>query len=126
MVFVRWESPEPNARGARVGVFGLANGLARAGRLSPADHAWWRAANDWFDAAYTDPASVDASLFDRSRYPVVSCWFRASAGHLTGRVPGYLTLLDRYGVAWTERRSTDPGVVRYSDDDQIVVTPYRT
>ena len=125
MDFLRWESPEPNARGAYVGVFGLVNGLARSGRLSAEHHAWWRAANDWLDAAYTDPASVDAGLFDRARHPVVSCWFRASATHLIARVPDYLSLLDSYGLAWIERRSTDPGVVLYSDADQVVVIPHR-
>jgi hypothetical protein len=29
-----------------------------------------------------------------------------------------------YGLAWRERRSADPGVIRYSDADQIVATPY--
>jgi len=39
-------------------------------------------------------------------------------------VPGYLALLERYGIAWRERRSADPGLVRYADADQVVVTPY--
>lgn len=99
----------------------MANGLARAGRLTEVDWAWWRANNDWFDAAYPDPATVDPTLFDGS-IPV-SCWFKDTAVHLLERVPGYLALLDRYQVGWVERRSPAPGLIRYEDDVQIVVTP---
>jgi hypothetical protein len=122
--YVRFESAVPNGRGGYTGVFGLANGLARSGRLSAADRAWWRAANDWYDAAYRDPALVDPTLFDRTRHPGLTCWFLDSAEHLLGRLPGYLDLLDRHGIGWRERRSADPGVVRYRDDVQIAVTPY--
>lgn len=43
--------------------------------------------------------------------------------HLLGRVPGYLALLDRYGVAWAERRSNKPGHVLYEEAVQVVVAP---
>ncbi|HEX8306208.1 MAG TPA: hypothetical protein VF612_15130 [Jatrophihabitans sp.] len=121
---MRYESAVLDARGAHPGIFGLANGLARSGTLSAADWAWWRASNDWYDAAYRDPATVDPTLFDRGRHPAVTCWFRASAEPLLCRVPGHLELLDRYGIGWRERHSADPGVVRYADADQVVVTPY--
>jgi hypothetical protein len=55
MPYVRYESAVPNAGGAHPGIFGLANGLARSGALSAADWAWWRASNDWYDAAYVTP-----------------------------------------------------------------------
>ncbi|HEX8093023.1 hypothetical protein [Jatrophihabitans sp.] len=125
MRYVRYESAVPNSRGTHPGVFGLANGLARSGRLSAADWAWWRAGNDWFTSAYRDPATVDPALFDKARHPGATCWFLDSAEHLLCRVPGYLALLDRYGMAWRERRSADPGVIRYADADQIVATPYQ-
>ncbi|MCP3804834.1 hypothetical protein NLX83_36765 [Allokutzneria sp. A3M-2-11 16] len=121
MIYLRYESPSPNARGAHTGVFGLANGLARAGTLSPDDWAWWRANNDWFDEAYPDPGKADPTLFDKSVHPVTACWFKPTATHLLERVPGYLALLDRYGVACVERTSTAPGRVLYEDDVQIVV-----
>jgi hypothetical protein len=123
--YLRFESATDNDRGTRTGIFGLANGLARSGRLSAADWAWWRASNDWFDTAYRNPATVDPTLFDKSRYPITTCWFTSAAEHLLCRVPGYLALLDRYRIGWTELRSADPGRIRYSDDDQVVVTPYR-
>jgi hypothetical protein len=122
--YVRFEAAVPNARGSYVGIFGLANGLARSGQLSAADWAWWRAGNDWYTTAYRDPATVDPTLFDKARHPGATCWFLDSAEHLLCRVPGYLALLGRYGIAWRERRSADPGVIRYADADQVVVTPY--
>lgn len=121
VTYLRYESAVANGQGRHLGIFALANGLARAGRLSVADWAWWRDNNDWFDAAYCDPATVDPTLFDGS--VPVSCWFRSSASHLLDRVPGYLDLLDRYQVGWVERRSEYPGQIRYQDDVQVVVTP---
>lgn len=102
----------------------MANRLARSDRLSPDDLVWWRTNNDWFDAAYTDPSTVDPTIFDESIYRHTSCWFKESARRLLDRVPGYLALLDRYGVAWVERRCHDPGTIIYEDADQVVVTPH--
>ncbi|MCS7475405.1 hypothetical protein ACFFQW_15580 [Umezawaea endophytica] len=125
MTFIRYEAEQASPGKTPTGIFGLANGLARSGRLTPEDRAFWRAGNDWYDAAYQDPGAVDPALFDKTVNPVVSCWFRESAAaHLLARVPAYLALLDRYGVGWVERRSHDPGVVLYADDVQIVVRPH--
>jgi hypothetical protein len=77
----------------------------------------------WFEAAYTDPSTVDPTIFDKSVHPHASCWFKESAEHLLDRVPGYLALLDRYGISWVERRSRNPGTIIYEDADQVVVTP---
>ncbi|MBE7187993.1 hypothetical protein [Jatrophihabitans endophyticus] len=121
--YVRYQAAVPNRRGTHPGVFALCNGLARAGALSADDHRWWRASNDAFERAYRDPATVDPAVFDRARHPVVSCWFKATATHLLGRVDGYLDLLDRYGVGWECVRSCDPGRVLYEDDVQVVVEP---
>lgn len=122
-MYVRFEAADANARGVRHGVFGLANGLAHAGRLSDEDHAWWRRSNDWMNDAYADPGSVDRTLFDRTVNPIVECWFKESATHLVARTREYLDLLDRYGVAWVERRSDAPGTILYEDDVQVVVAP---
>jgi len=96
--FVRFEASTPNEHGLRPGIFWLTNKLARSGELAPEDWAWWRAANDWYDAAYPDPGKADPTLWDAALHPDVSCWFKATATHLLERVPGYLDLLDRYGV----------------------------
>jgi hypothetical protein len=124
MLYVRYESSVPNSYGEHTGIFGLANGLARSGRLGPSDYSWWRANNDWLNAAYPDPASADPTLFDKTKNPVVTCWFKSTAAHPLDRVPGYLSLLDQYGIPWTERRSNQPGHVLYHDDVQVVVAPF--
>lgn len=121
--FVRFEATNPSPSGRHPGVFALVNGLAHDGRLTDEQARWWRANNDWFNATYTDPASVDPSLFDRSVNPVTSCWFKADAIHLTDRLHGYLALLDSHEIGWTELRSDDPGIVVYEDQDQVVVIP---
>lgn len=123
VVYVRFEAAEMNSHGFAPGVFALANGLAHTGALSDDDYAWWRANNDWMNRAYTDPGGVDATLFDREIHPHAQCWFKLSrdAEHLLLRTRRYLDLLDRYGVSWTERRSSAPGPIIYEDDYQIVV-----
>ena len=120
----RWESAAADSDGTHVGIFGAANRIARAGRLSQEDWLWWRANNDCFDAAYPDPASVIPDLFESAQILPVTCWFKESADHLLERVGGYLHLLDRYGIEWQELRSDDPGQILYEDEWQVVVTPY--
>ncbi len=116
---MRWESATPDSRGRHVGIFGLANGLGRRGLLAPADHDWWRSANDWFNSAYVDPNSVASGIF--AAHPSATCWFKTTATHLIERIPPYLALLDRYSVAWRERLSDAPGRVIYEDEVQVVV-----
>ena len=122
MTFVRFRSPTLNGRGARVGVFALANGLRADGRLTAQDEAWLAENNAWYTAAYAEPTP---EIFDRTEHPVTECWFRASATHLLDRVGGYLELLDRYGEPWERVETDDPGAVIYEDPVQVVVAPYR-
>ena len=100
MEFVRFESATPNRRAAHTGIFGPANGLRSANRLSAADLEWLTLNNALGDAAYTDPGWVDPCIFDKKIHPHATCWFKASAVHLLAYATGYLDLLDRYGVAW--------------------------
>jgi hypothetical protein len=123
--FVRYQATQLNARGIRVGIFGLANGLARNGALSPEDHQWWLSANAWYDAAYPDPNLIDPTVYDRTLNLHAQAWFKTTAVHLLERIPGYLDLLNRYGVPWEELRSAAPGHVLYEDDVQVVVRPHR-
>ncbi|MHA7264755.1 hypothetical protein ACX80W_16330 [Arthrobacter sp. TMN-37] len=122
--FVRWEGIHRNSRGIHPGIFGLANALARDGRLTASDYSWWLGSNLWYDAAYPDPNRVDPAVYDRTVNPTAQAWFKLSAGELLARVPGYLDLLDRYAVPWRELRSADPGVVLYEDRFQVVVRPH--
>lgn len=124
MEFVRFESPTPNGRGAHIGIFGLANGLAHRDLLSSQDREWLATSNAWRDTAYADPATVDATIFDKTVHPLATCWFKSTAEHLLVQVSGYLDLLDRYDVKWRERRATDPGRPIYEDQVQVVVLPY--
>ena len=123
MPYVRFESAAPGPRGSHAGLFALANGLARAGRLSAEDWAWWRTHNDWYERELPNPATADPTLFDRAVNPFASSWFKAAAGEVLQRTAGYLELLDRYGVPWRRRRSANPGEIRYEDAFQIVVVP---
>ncbi|MFC7908789.1 hypothetical protein [Streptomyces nigra] len=122
--YLRFQSPHRNDRGRFTGVFGLVNNLAREGRLSEEQEAFRRLNNKWYDAAYTDPSTVDATVYDDEFNPGAAAWFKPSATHLLARVPGYLEILAAQGVDCQVLRSTDPGRVVYEDDVQIVVVPY--
>jgi hypothetical protein len=121
-MYVRYEAATPGPTGRHTGIFGLANGLARAGVLSDEDHAWWRASNDWIDGTYPDPGIADPSLFDKTINPTATCWFKLAAPSesILAKASGYLALLERYGVAWQERRTEDVGQVLYEDSIQII------
>ncbi|KRF34350.1 hypothetical protein [Nocardioides sp. Soil805] len=122
--FVRFQSPEPSPRGIHVGVFGLVNVLGRGGDLCSADEAHRVRMNRWFDAAYTDPSTVDRLVYDREVNPRAVAWFKVpAADHLVEATRGHLDILDRHGVAWERVESDDPGRVVYEDQHQVVVVP---
>jgi hypothetical protein len=123
--FVRFQSPVPSARGTHVGVFALVNGLGRRGVLSGADELSWREHNRWFEAAYVDPSTVDASVYDRQTNPLATAWFTSdAAADLVRATAEHCTILDRHGVAWERVESDDPGRVVYEDRHQVVVVPH--
>ena len=119
--FVRYCGLEPNARGVQPGIFALANGLAADGVLGADEHAWWRASNDWCNAAYPTPPR---RAYDRVTNPGAVAWFRTRAPeYIFHRIDGYLRLLDRHSVGW-ERIETDaPGRIVYEDDVQVIACP---
>jgi hypothetical protein len=121
VTYVRFQAALPNRRGRFVGVFGLVNGLAFEGRLTPEQQVFRRMSNDWYDANFTNPSTVDPDVY---RQPGAVAWFKASAVHLIDRVPGYLLVLDAHGVPWRRLESDDPGRVIYEDADQVVVVPH--
>ncbi|MEU6924081.1 hypothetical protein [Streptomyces sp. NPDC046631] len=122
--YVRFQSPHRNKRGHFTGVFGLINTLAREGKLSEEQELFRRTNNSWYNAAYTDPSTVDPGIYDHEINPGAAAWFKPSAEHLLARVPGYLVILAAHGVDCRLLRSTDPGRVIYEDDVQVVVVPY--
>ncbi|MFD9906140.1 hypothetical protein [Streptomyces sp. NPDC059063] len=120
VAYVRFESPvRHEQRGCFPGVFFLANSLAREGRLTPEQWDFWRASNDWYDAAYPTP---DADVYHRHAGAVA--WFKSTATHLLERVPGYMDLLAAHGVPCREVRTDDPGRVVYEDEVQVVAVPH--
>lgn len=121
--YVRFQSTERSCRGHFPGIFALANGLAREGRLTEEQRRFWRSANDWYDAAYTDPSRVDPTVYDPGVNPGAVAWFKESATHLLDRIPGYLALLAAHGVPCERLDSADPGRVVYEDEHQVVVVP---
>lgn len=124
VVYVRFQGAVPRDGGNFPGVFGLVNGLAREGRLSAAQERFRRTHNDWYDAAYTDPSTVDPTVYDPRVNPGAAAWFKPTAVELIARVDGYLEILAAHGVECRLVRSADPGRVVYEDAHQIVVVPH--
>ncbi|WP_104061549.1 hypothetical protein [Arthrobacter sp. 4R501] len=122
--YVRYQAGMPNGRGRQPGIFNLANGLARDGRLSSQDWASWRRSNDHYDSAYLNPSTVDKSIYDHAINPTAEAWFKCTAGHLLVRVEFYTDLLSRYAVEWQVLHSNDPGRLLYEDGVQIIVAPH--
>ncbi|MER5934928.1 hypothetical protein [Streptomyces sp. NPDC002054] len=122
--YVRFQGTVRSPRGHFPGVFALANGLARDGRLSEGQYRFWRAANDWYDAHYPNPSDTDPAVYDPERNPGAVAWFKTTAVHLIERVPGYLELLAAHGVPCERVESCDPGRIVYEDDVQVVAVPY--
>ena len=122
-LYVRYQGTTPNARGHYPGVFALANGLQRRGELSEEEQRFLRAGNDWYQANFTDPSTVDPDVYDRDLHPRAAAWFKVSAEELIGRVDGYLALLAAHGVPCGRIESTDPGEIVYEDPDQVIAVP---
>lgn len=123
-MYIRYQSPQPNSRGAFAGIFGLANDLARRGLLTEAEYADWRAGNDWYNTAYPDPSTIDPTVYDRAINPLAAAWFKASATDLIARIPRYLEILDAHDVACVRVESCNPGRIIYDDPVQIIVVPH--
>lgn len=123
LLYVRFQSPTRSARGHFPGVFALANGLAREGRLSAPEHAVWRASNDWYDTHVTNPTTVDPSVYDATLNPGAAAWFRSTATGLLTRVLPYLDILSAHGVPCVRLESPAPGRIVYADADQVVAVP---
>ncbi|MGW7619685.1 hypothetical protein ACWGLG_28335 [Streptomyces antimycoticus] len=122
-LYVRFQGTARSPRGHFPGVFALANGLARAGRLSAEEHRFWRAGNDWFNANFANPSEVDPSVYDPELNPGAVAWFKTTAPELIARVDGYLKILALHDVACERIESSNPGKIIYEDPDQVVVTP---
>ena len=123
MQYLRFRSKYPNKLGEHVGVFGLLNVLGRHGMLTPGEERFRRENNDWYDAAYPDPARIGTSAYDPDINPNAAAWFKPAASELLSRVHGYLAILDAHNVAWEKVQTADPGRIVYSDEYQVVAVP---
>lgn len=127
VTFIRFQSAEPNAEGRHPGFFGLINALSRSGELSAAEEEFRQANHAWYEAHYTNPATVDPAVYDHAVNPGATAWFKESAEELVARAGGYLEILDAHGIRCTRLVSPEPpGKVIYEDADQIVVVPHRS
>jgi hypothetical protein len=73
-VYIRYQSPDPDHRGRRIGIFGLVNTLSKRGLLTPAEETFRRETNAWYDATYTNPSDVDPSIYADN--PLAAAWFK--------------------------------------------------
>lgn len=102
----------------------MVNGLAAAGLLSLEDRRWLDAANDQANAAYPDPSTIRPGCYDPVANPGARSWFKVEASALLSMTGTHLSILDRYGVAWVELRTSHPGRIVYDDEVQVVAVPH--
>ncbi|MFR9758195.1 hypothetical protein [Streptomyces sp. TR06-5] len=124
--YVRFQGTERHPKGYFPGVFVLVNGLARDGKLTADQERFRRANNDWYDAAYINPSTVDPAVYDHDINPGAVAWFKGSAHELLDRVAGYLEILAAHGVECRRVESSDPGRIVYEDANQVVIVPHDT
>ncbi|MFE0022345.1 hypothetical protein [Amycolatopsis sp. NPDC059021] len=122
-MFIRYQSTTADNRGVFPGIFKLVNGLSKAGKLTPAQEAFRRETNAWYDAAYTNPTTVDPTLYDWHHNPGAVAWFKPTAAHLLERIPGYLEILDTHNIPYERQESATPGKIIYEDEHQIIAVP---
>lgn len=119
-MYLRYESCVPNPRGLFPGVYALANGLARAGKLTESEYRQWKETNELLDAAYVSP-----TVYQKLPDDALTSWYiEDSAPQLLESVGFYTDLLDAYNIPWRQVRSANPGEVVYRDDVQVVVRPF--
>lgn len=121
---IRYQAGVPNHRAIFPAVVGLAGVLALEGKLSDAKWATWRSGNDWFNAAYPDPAASNPDVYNSQVNPSAATWFKDTATHLLERVEPHLKFLERHGLEVVRLASDDPGRIIYEDTGQIVVVPH--
>jgi hypothetical protein len=124
--YVRYQSPVPDRRGRRIGIFGLVNMLGQRGLLTEDEEHFRRTTNAWYDATYVNPSDVDPSVYDFEVNPHAAAWFVSTAEHLLEPVPGYLEILAAHNLPCERYESADPGRVLYKDQHQVAVVPHET
>lgn len=121
--YVRYQAAFANRDGGRTGIFGLVNGLGRAGLLTPSQEHARRTGNNWYDANFRNPTTLDPAAYD---LPGAAAWFAVGARYLLERIPPYLAILDDHGVPYEIVRTRDPGRIVYRDEHQVIAVPDQT
>lgn len=120
--YVRFQSPVPDRRGRRIGIFELVNMLGHRKMLKADEEHFRRTTNAWYDATYVNPSSVDPTVYELN--PLAAAWFDSTASHLMEPIPGYLAILAAHNLPCERYASSDPGRVLYKDSHQVVVVPH--
>lgn len=99
----------------------MVNMLGHRVLLSAGEEEFRRTTNAWYDAAYTNPSTVDPRVYDDN--PLAAAWFKPAAAYLLEPVGGYLEILAAHNVPCERYVSSAPGRVIYEDEAQVVVVP---
>jgi hypothetical protein len=67
--YVRFQSPNPDRMGRRIGIFGLVNMLGRRGLLTTEEEQFRRTTNARYDSICLNPMSVDPTVMTRPSTP---------------------------------------------------------
>jgi hypothetical protein len=120
--YIRYQSPVPDRRGRRIGIFGLVNMLGQRGILSAGEEQFRRTTNAWYDATYVNPSTVDPTVYEAN--PLAAAWFATPPEQLLEPIPGYLAILAVRNLPCERYTSSSPGRVIYKDPHQVVVVPH--
>src|SRR3569833_4330538 len=125
MAYVRLQNTKPDDEGRHPGFFGLINNLSRSGRPTPEQEEFRRTTHAWYEAHYTNPATVDPAVYDHAVNPGATACFKETAEELVARAAGFLEILGATGIRCDRLVAPEPpGRVIYEDEDQIVVVPH--
>ena len=105
--YVRYQSPVPDRRGRRIGIFGEHAG--NRGWLTAEEEQFRRTTNAWYDATYVNPSSVDPAIYEDN--PYAAAWFIPTAQYLLEPIPAYLKILAAHNLPCERYTSTSPGRV---------------
>ena len=81
---------------------------------------------DWFKAHLHSPDDCHFRPRHSGQHRWESiCWFKASARHMIARAWSLKACIEDAGMPICIRHTSDPGVITYEDDHQIVAYPRR-
>jgi hypothetical protein len=106
--------------GNAAGVLVSAHTLRDEGKLTQAEHTELREALRWFNLNLTIP-----KLLEDTQHRRAISWFKPTASEAISRMWQLKRILESHGCFVNVLRTTNPGVVVYEDEWQIVAKPPR-